>query len=167
MVCAVSLLMPNSSAINLGVSRWSCTSIGHTFSIITEVLLFDGRPERGSYSVVSFLSQKRLNHSIRKHIFCSRLPSRTPAPTFNASPLQFSPVFFSRTWILHVALLRCDTNFHTDYVQLAAVDLHCQSHEVHAVENHVLARTHASSCRSDMTPFTELFTHIIQHNTDF
>ena len=42
------LLIPNSS------SRRSCASIFHTSSIIFRVLLVDGRPERGSSSVVSF-----------------------------------------------------------------------------------------------------------------
>ena len=37
---------------NLSVSRRSCASIGRTFSIISGVLLVDGRPERGSSSVV-------------------------------------------------------------------------------------------------------------------
>ena len=48
MVCAaVSLLMPNSSAINLSVSRRFCASICRTFSIISGILLVYGRPERG------------------------------------------------------------------------------------------------------------------------
>ena len=41
-MCAVSLLMPNSSAINIRVSRRSCASICRTFSIISGVLLVDG-----------------------------------------------------------------------------------------------------------------------------
>ena len=60
MVCAVFLLMPNSSAINLSVKPRSCASI---FVEHSGVLLVDGRPERGSSSVVSFPSRKRLNHS--------------------------------------------------------------------------------------------------------
>ena len=55
--------MPNSSSINLSVSRWFCTIICCTFSVISGVLLVDGRPERGSSLVVSFPSRKRLNHS--------------------------------------------------------------------------------------------------------
>ena len=54
MVCAVSFLMPNSSAINLSVSRRSCASTCRTFSIISGVLLVDDRPKHGSFSVVSF-----------------------------------------------------------------------------------------------------------------
>ena len=46
--------------------------------------------------------------TIPKHIFCSRLPYRTLAPTFHVSLLQFS-LICSRTWCLHVATLRCDT----------------------------------------------------------
>ena len=88
MVCTVSLLIPNSAAINLSVSRRSCTRIFRSFSIISGVLSADGRAERGSSSVVSLPSLKSLNP--QKHIFCSRLPSRTPAHTFHASPLQFS-----------------------------------------------------------------------------
>ena len=91
MVYAVSLLMPNSSAINLRVSHRSCASICRTFSIISGVLVVDGRPEcSSSSSVICVPSQKHL--TIRKHIFCLRLPSLTPAPTFHVSPLQFSPI---------------------------------------------------------------------------
>ena len=42
MVCAMSLLMRNSSSINLRISRWSCGSIS---SIISGVLLANGRPK--------------------------------------------------------------------------------------------------------------------------
>ena len=46
MVCTMSLLVPNSSAINLSISRRSCgASICRTLSIISRVLLVDGRPE--------------------------------------------------------------------------------------------------------------------------
>ena len=98
----------------------SCASICSTFSIIYGVLLFDGRPEHGSSSVASFPSRKH------KHIFCSRSPSRTPAPTFHVSLLQFSPIS-SRT-CLHLAPLSCNTTSHSEYVQLATVGLHCRSH---------------------------------------
>ena len=103
----------------------SYASICRTFSIISEVLLVDGRPERGSSSVVVFPSRKH------KHIFCSGLSSRTPAPTLRVSLLQFSQIC-SRI-CLHVAPFRCDTTSHTDLVQLAAVGLYCWSHAVHAV----------------------------------
>ena len=63
MLWAVSLLMPNSSTINLSVNRRSCASIYRISSIISGVLLVDGRPECGPSSVVSFFSRKRLNHS--------------------------------------------------------------------------------------------------------
>jgi hypothetical protein len=43
MVCTVSLLMPNSSAMNHKVTRRSCASICHTRSIMCAVLLVDGR----------------------------------------------------------------------------------------------------------------------------
>ena len=49
-VCAVFFLMPNFSTIKLSVSRRSSVIICRTFSIISEVLLVDGRPERGSSS---------------------------------------------------------------------------------------------------------------------
>ena len=131
MVCAVSLLMHNSSAINLSVSRRSWASIYHTFWIISGVLfVVDGRPELDSSSVVPSLRESIW--TISKPIFCSRLPSRTHAPTFLASPLQFSPIC-NRPWCLDVASLRCDSTSQTDYVQLAAVGLHCLSHAVHAV----------------------------------
>ena len=124
-VWAVSLLMPNSSAINLSVSRRSCSSICCTFSIISGVLHVDGWPERGSSSVVPSLRESVW--TIRKHIFFPRLPSLTSAETFQASPLHFSPIC-SRIWCLHVVPLCCDTTSHTDYIQLAAVGLHCRSH---------------------------------------
>ena len=63
MVCTVFLLMPNSSAINLGVSRRSCARFSYTFSIISGVLLVDDRPERGSLSALSFSLRKCLKHS--------------------------------------------------------------------------------------------------------
>ena len=78
--CPPVLVKAISSAINLSVSRRSCASICRTFSIISGVLLVDGRPERGSSSVVSIPSQKCFNRS--KHIFCSWLPSRTPDEHF-------------------------------------------------------------------------------------
>ena len=74
MLCAVSLIMPNSSAINFSVSRRSCASICHTFSIISGVLFVDGRPERGSFSVVFVSSRKRLNHSQTYFLLSSSLP---------------------------------------------------------------------------------------------
>ena len=113
MVCAVSLLMPNSSAINLSVSRWSCASICRTFSIISGALLVGGRPEHGSSQ--SFPSLRESVWTIRKHISCSRIPSRTPAPTFHAYPLQFSPIC-RKTLCLNITPLRCDTTSHIDYI---------------------------------------------------
>ena len=80
----------------------------------------------------SFPSLLKSVWTILKHIFCSQLPSHTPAPTFHPFPLQFSPIY-SRTWYLHIALLCWDTTSHTDYIQLDAVCLHCRSHAVHAV----------------------------------
>ena len=88
MVCAVSLLMPNSSAIKLIVNRRSCASICRTFSIISGALPLDGRPNVAHPQ--SFPSFRESVWTICKHIFCSRLPS--PAPIFHASPLQFSPI---------------------------------------------------------------------------
>jgi hypothetical protein len=85
----MSLLMPNSSTINRKVTRRSCASICRTCSIMSGVLL-DGQPDRGSSSVVSFPSRK--------------LPSRTLAPTFYASPSPFS-LICSRTWVY--SLLHC------------------------------------------------------------
>ena len=111
----------------------------------------------------SFRSLRESVWTIRKHIFYSWLPSRPPAPTFHACPLQISPIC-SRSWSLYVAPLRCDTTSHTDYVQLAEVGFHCMSRADHAVsilpmslKYHVHVRTHARSCRWDMTPFTVLF----------
>ena len=114
MVCAVSLLTPNSSAINLSVIRQSSACICRTFSMA----------EMNVAHPQSFLPFARAFASF-VNIFCSRLPSRTPAPTFHVTSLQFSPIC-SSTWCLHVAALRCDTTSHTDYVQLAAVGLHCR-----------------------------------------
>jgi len=129
MVCTVSLLMPNSSAINLKVTRRSCASICLTRSIISGVLLVDGQPEHGSSSVVSVPSRKRLNH--RKHIFCSRLPSRTLAPTFHASLSPFS-LICSRTWCSLIAPLHCDATSHTDHVWLPTAGLAWRSRVLYA-----------------------------------
>ena len=78
MVCAVSLLMPNSFAVIVSMSHRSCASICRTFSIISGVLLVDGRLQYGSLSVISFPSPKHLNHSahsfpsvhLHKHFTC-------------------------------------------------------------------------------------------------
>ena len=119
MVCAVSLLMPNSFAINLvpAFVSLSRSFLGFCLSMADQNV---AHPQ-------SFPSLHQSVWTICKHIFCSRLPSRTPAPKFHASPLQFSPIC-SRSWCLHVASLQCDTTSHTDYVQQAAVGLHCRSH---------------------------------------
>ena len=74
LVCAVSLLMPSSSAINISVSRPSCASICLNFSIISGILLVDGRPKRGSSAVVFFLSRKRLNYSKTHFLLKASLP---------------------------------------------------------------------------------------------
>ena len=58
----------------------------------------------------------------QKHIFCSRLPSRTLVPTFHASPSPFS-LICSRTWCSLVAPLHCDATSHTDHVWLPAAGL--------------------------------------------
>jgi len=55
-----------------------------------------------------------------KHIFCSRLPSCTLAPTFRAS--LFS-LICSRTWCSLVAPLHCDCTSNTDYIRLPAAGL--------------------------------------------
>ena len=127
MMCAVSLLMPKSSAINLRVSRRSCTQhLSHFLHhFLRSVCWWPTHPQ-------SFPSLRESVWTISKHIFCSRLPSHTRAPTFHETPLLFSPIC-SRTWRLQVAPLRYDTTSHTDYVQLAVVGLHCRSHVVHTV----------------------------------
>ena len=145
---------------NLSVSHWSCVSICRTFSIISGVCL--SMADRKVAHPQLFPSLRESIWTIRKHIFCSRLPSRTPAPTLHASPLQFSPIY-SRTWCLHVVPLRCDTTSYTDYVQLAAVCLYNRSNAVHDVcrfspclKTHAHARIYAPSCHSDigLTPLT-------------
>ena len=76
-----------------------------------------------------FLSFCKSTSTIRKHIFCSWLPSHTLAPTFHTSPLQFSPIC-GRTWCLHIAPLRCDTTSHNDmfnWPQLVYTAGHMQS----------------------------------------
>ena len=130
--------------LNLSVSRRSCASICRTFFIISGVLLVDGRPERAS--VVSFSSRKRLNHSI---LFRSRLPSRTPAPTFHASPLQSFPQFVAELdvcTLLHCAVTLPLILSTFNWQQL----LNCRSHAVYSaswilpmsLKNHAHARTH-------------------------
>ena len=117
MVCAVSLLMPNSSAINLSVSRRSCARICRTFSIISRVLLVDGRPERGSSSVVSFPSAQGFP-PVHLHRHSTRLRCSFP---------QFIPKIDVCT-LLHcaVTLPLTLTTFNWP-----AVGLHYQSHAVH------------------------------------
>ena len=128
MVC--SLLMPNCSAINLSVSRRSCATFDALSRSFLGFCLSMAVPNVAHPRSLPYL--REIVWTIRRHIFCSRLPYRTPAPTFHEYPLQFSAIC-SRTWCLHVALLSCDTTSHSDYVQLAAVGLHCRSHAVHAV----------------------------------
>ena len=65
MVCTVSLLMLNFSAINRKVTHRSCASICRTRSIMSAVLLVDGKPKRGSSSVVSFPSRKHFELFIK------------------------------------------------------------------------------------------------------
>ena len=67
----------------------------------------------------------------RKHIFCSRLPSFTLAPTFHVFPLLFSLVR-SRTWCSLVTPLHCDPTSHTDYVRLPAAGLPWRSRVLYA-----------------------------------
>ena len=67
----------------------------------------------------------------RKHIFCSRLPSHTLAPTFHASPSSFS-LICSRTWCSLIAPLHCDPTSHTDYVRLPAAGLPWRSRVLYA-----------------------------------
>ena len=120
MAYAVSLLIHNSSATNLSVSRRFCASICCTFSIISGVLLVVA--DLNVAHIQSFPSLRERVWTICKHIFYSWPPSRIPTPTFYMSLLQFSPIC-SRTWCLHIAPLPCDTTSHTDYIQLAAVSL--------------------------------------------
>ena len=121
MVNAVSLLMLNSSAINLSVSHRPCASICRTFSIISGVLLDDGRPERGSSSIVSSLRERVNTFSahgfspVQLHVHFTRLRSSFPQIVAEHAPLRY------------------DTTSHTDFVQLAEVGLHCRSHAAHAV----------------------------------
>ena len=70
----------------------------------------------------SFPSRRKSVWTSRKHIFCSRLPSCTLAPTFHASPSPLS-LICSRTWCALVAPLHCDPTSHKDYVQLPAAGL--------------------------------------------
>ena len=165
MVCAVSLLMHNSSAINLSVSRRSWASIYHTFWIISGVLfVVDGRPELDSSSVVPSLRESIW--TISKPIFCSRLPSRTHAPTFHASPLQFSPIC-SRIWCLHVAH-RAVTHL-SHWLRLTGRSWFtlpvtcspcCVSILPMSLKNHHM-RAHMRQVAVQMTPFTELFRHTL------
>ena len=162
-VCAVSLLIPNSFKINLSISRRSYASICRTFSIISGVLFVDGQTEHLMLS--SFPSLCKSVWTICKHIFCSQFPSRTPVPTFHESPLQFSPIC-SRSRCLHVAPLCCDTALILttfNWLQSVYTAGHMQSmlciDSPHVSEEHVHVHTYAPSCHSDMTPFTELLRH--------
>ena len=103
MVYAVSLLTSNSSAINLGVSRRLVPAfLAHSRSFLGFCL---SMADSNVAHPQSFPSLRESVWTIRKHLFCSRLPSHTPAPTFHASPLQFS-LICSRN-LLYICMLHC------------------------------------------------------------
>ena len=103
MVCTVSLLMSNSTAINLNVSHRSCANLCRTFSIITFVNTFSAHGFPPVHLQVHFTGLR-----------CS-------FPQFVAERDVCT--------LLHCVV----TTSHTDYVQLSAVGLHCRSHAVHVV----------------------------------
>jgi len=125
MVCTVSLLMPNSSAINCKVTRRSCASICRTLGFC----LSTADPNVAHPRL--FPSRRESVWTSRKHIFCSRLPSRTLAPTYHASLSQFS-LICSRTWCSLVAPLHCDPTSHTDYVRPPAAAVSWRSRLLYA-----------------------------------
>ena len=207
MVCAVSMLMPNSSAINLSVCRRSCASICRTFSIISGILLVNGRAECGSSScpippqsilasvadlVPAFvaLSQSCLG-------FCLSMAGPNVAhpqsfPPFAKAFEPFVNTFFAHSFppihlnqhlthlhcsfppfvaefdvctLLHCAVKLPLTLTMFNWPQSVYTDSNmqpsCVSFLPRSLKNHAHARTHAPNCRSDMTPFTELFTHTV------
>jgi len=89
------------------------------------------RPTRTWLILSCFLPVAKAFEPVVKHIFCSRLPSRTLAPTFHVSPLPFS-LICSRSWCSLVAPLHCDPTSHTDYVRLSAADLPWRSRVLYA-----------------------------------
>ena len=78
-----------------------------------------------------FPSRRENVWTSRKHIFCSRLPSRTFAPTFHASPSPFS-LICRRTWCSLVTPLHCDPTSHAHYVRLPAAGLPWRSRVLYA-----------------------------------
>ena len=144
----------------------SCASIRRTSSIISGVLFVDDRPERGSSSIVSTL-RKSVN-------------------TFSAH--GFPPVHLHQhftclccSFLQFVAELACTLLHCTVKLPLTLTTFNwpqsvytagysspcCVSILPMSLKNRAYARTHKPSCRSDMTPFTELFRHPFygeQHN---
>ena len=113
----------------------------------------------------SFQSFCKSVWTICKHIFCSWLSSRTPAPTFHASPLQFFPIY-SRTLFAHCSIALW--HYLSHYVQLATVGLCCQSHGVHAfclfspcLWRTMHMRAHLCQVAIQKTPFIKLFRHTL------
>ena len=78
----------------------------------------------------SFPSRRENVWTIRKHVFCSRLPSRTSAATFHVSPLQFSSIF---SWLRSTGCSR--------FTMLVACSLRCVS-ILMSLKNHAHARIH-------------------------
>ena len=163
MVCTMSLLVPNSSAINLSISRRSCgASICRTLSIISRVLLVDGRPECrflpfakafepfvNTFSVHGFPPLHLHQHFT--HLHCS----------FS----QFvTELYVCMLFHCAVTLPLTLTMFNWPQSVYTAGHMHspcCMSILPMSLKNHTHACTHAPSCRSDMTPFTELFRYTL------
>ena len=120
----------------------------------------------------SFPSLCKSVWTIREHIFCSRFPSRTPAPTFHASPLQFSPIC-SITWCLfahcfielwhYLSHGLCSTGY-SWFTLPVTYGPCCGSILPMSLKNNAYVHTHVPSCHSDMTPVTELFRHTLYIN---
>ncbi|GBN38678.1 hypothetical protein AVEN_211274-1 [Araneus ventricosus] len=74
MLLTLSRLIFNSPAIILKGSRRSSASILHSSSMLSEVMLVGGRPERDPSLTSSFPSLKRLNHSKAHFLLTASTP---------------------------------------------------------------------------------------------
>ena len=162
MVYAVSLLMPNSSATNLSVSRQSRVSICRTFS----------------YNFWGSGSMADLNVAHPQSFPSLREPFVNTFSAHGLSPVHLHqhsvrlrcsfPQFVAERdvcLLLHCAVTLPLTLTTFNWPQSVYTASHMQSmlcvDSPMSPKNHAHARTRAPSCRSDMIPFTELFRHTL------
>ena len=133
-VCAMSLLLPNFSAINLSVSRRSCARYTRTSLILSRFLPF----AKAFEPLVNIFSAHGVS-PVHLHQHFTRL--RCSFPQLVA--------------VLDVCML-----FHCAVTLPQSI--HTASHMQSILP--ISLKNHAPSCRSDMTPFIELFRHTCTHH---